>query len=746
MVTQRDLELPVDLRVPTVSEQDLGGAELDGRARAPVGDPDDVALIYLTSGSTGQAKAVPHTNGRLGAMLRIQSGAVGQRPGERGAMLYPLSFLGGLVIGGGELLSGATVCIYDLGSRGIDRLGEWIDEQEIAYLSAVPSVLSTLTTSMEQRARVARSVRFLAFGGEGFARHELDAVRRVFPAATLCNAYGSQEASTVTTFVLPPDADLPSGAIPAGTPLHGYGVAVVDPGGVPVGLGESGEITFFGPHVIDGYWNDPLLDAQQFVTLPDGTRALRSGDVGRVTDGVVEVLGRLDGRVKVRGNGVDTVEVEHALAGLDGVVDAAITPVTLPDGTVRLVAHVELVPIDQPTIGALRRELGRVLPAFAVPSRFVIMYELPHTVRGKVDRAALRDDALRVVPREAPVKPNGPLEIALVARFEEILDLDDVGATDDFFELGGDSLDAVELLLSLETLTDLRLAPSQLLAAATPRKLARALDEGPGVATTVVPLVTGDPDRIPFVCVAGGGAHALFLRPLARRLDARTVYGVHARGIENHEAFDRTVEARARGHLEDLRRIHPRGPYVLAGHSFGGLVALEMAEQLRADGDVVPLVVLLDTDLPDPNAHRLDDVVPKFRELFPGDGIGPRSRRGVRLAYVSVRRRSAAVLGRFRGLSDSRRREAFAHINAGLALGYEPRPGPGPVLVLRAESDDEPLRLRREPDLGWGPFVTSDLTVVPVPAHHVTMVREPEVAEVARVLVEALDPLDGDPS
>jgi thioesterase domain-containing protein len=257
-----------------------------------------------------------------------------------------------------------------------------------------------------------------------------------------------------------------------------------------------------------------------------------------------------------------------------------------------------------------------------------------------------------------------------------------------------------------------------------------------------VRLVAGDPARVPLVCVAGGGAHALFLRPLATRLADRTVYGVHARGIESREAFDRTVEDRAGGHLADLRAVHPTGPYVLAGHSFGGLVAYEMARLLRAEGVDVPLLVLLDTDLPDPSGGRLDDVVPRFHELYPGDGLGPRTRRGVRLAYVSLRRRSAAALGRFRELSDPRRREAFAHLNAGLGLTYEPAPAPGPVLLLRAECEDEPLRLERAPDLGWGALVTSDLRVEPVPAHHVTMVREPEVAEVARVLAQALDEVD----
>jgi thioesterase domain-containing protein/acyl carrier protein len=479
------------------------------------------------------------------------------------------------------------------------------------------------------------------------------------------------------------------------------------------------------------------------VSLPDGTRALRTGDLGRVHHGQLEVLGRLDGRVKVRGNAVDTLEVEHALTALDEVLDAAVTPVTTADGTTRLVAHVQLIPVDPPTVGALRRELARTLPTFAVPSRVVIVSHVPRTPRGKVDRAALREQSLVVTPREAPVAAGDALEAEVIAHFEEILGLEGVGATDDFFELGGDSLDAVELVLALEQDSKVRLLPTQLLASATPRALAVALRDGPTRPSTVLPLTFGRPGRIPLVCLAGGPGQALAMLPLANRLGSRAVYGVQSRGLEGREPFDRTIEARASTHIADLRRVQPTGPYFLGGHSLGGMVAFEMMRQLRAAGERVPLLVLLDADSSaGRNGGALDGMGRVLRDLYPGDGLRARSKRGVRLVYIWARRRSAAAISRFRRLGVIRRREALHQINANLARKYRPVPAPGPALLVRVHSEDEPWRLARPRDLGWEGIVTSDLAITMVPAHHVEMVREPEVAEVARVVAAALDAID----
>ena len=402
--------------------------------------------------------------------------------------------------------------------------------------------------------------------------------------------------------------------------------------------------------------------------------AVRTGDLGLIRpDGLLDVLGRLDRRVKVRGQAVDVVEVEGVLGSLEGISHAAVTPAVDDHGEVRLVAHLAPTPGAIPTFGALRRALEREIPRYAIPSRFVLVSAIPLTPRGKVDRAALRDAALGVVGRGAErVAPRTGRERRLVELFVEVLDFDitEVGALDDFFDLGGDSLDAVELVAAVADEFGTEITVSTLLECPTPAALAAAIAQGPQESKTVVLLAHGAPDQTPFFCVAGGSEHALTLRHLARGLADRTVFGVQARGVDRRARPDRTVEGRARRHVAEIRRMRPHGPYLIGGHSFGGIIACEIALQLRDAGETVQMLVLLDSSAP--GTGVLTDVVGRLRRLYPGRGLGARVRRGLRLAYIGGRRHGFAALLGILPLNTDQRRVAFWGLNASMDRRYRP--------------------------------------------------------------------------
>ena len=230
-----------------------------------------------------------------------------------------------------------------------------------------------------------------------------------------------------------------------------------------------------------------------------------------------------------------------------------------------------------------------------VPSTFVALDTLPRTVRHKLDRAALPEPPQFERP---PYREPTGHEADVAALFAEILGVDRVGLDDDFFDLGGDSLGAIELQEGIAEQFGIDLPTSTLLEAPTVATLsARLLHRRPGRTSPVVPLRTGR-GGVPFFCVTGAGAPALSLRALTDAIDDRDVYTIQARGLEERAFPDRSIEAAARRYLREIRALQPTGPYTLGGYSFGGLVAFEMASRLRAAGEDVTLLVLLDTTAP----------------------------------------------------------------------------------------------------------------------------------------------------
>jgi acyl-coenzyme A synthetase/AMP-(fatty) acid ligase/acyl carrier protein len=518
--------------------------------------PESRALVYLTSGSTGSPKTVAHTHASVVRQLWQEIVLTEMTPEDRVAVLFPLAFLGGVVIFGAALLTGARACLYDIGSLGIDGLPPWLAARGVTQLSAVPSVLYALADSLERGGDALPQIRNIGFGGEEFRPTALPALRRAFPAARLWNGYGGQECGSAAAYVVPGDADGSSGRLPAGHVLPTYRVVVVDEAGDPLPQGECGEIVVSGPNVAHSYGRDEDSATTRSLSDDRNEASVRTGDLGLIrADGLLDVLGRLDRRVKVRGQAVDVVEVERALSGLEEVRDAVVTPAVDDRAALRLVAHVVTTAGSTPTVGELRRGLERELPRYAIPSVFVFVSSIPLTPRGKVDRAALGDAALDAVRRDAEyVAPSTRQQRRLVELFAAVLDIDpeEIGALDDFFDLGGDSLDATELLAAIADEFGAELAVSTLLECPTPTALDTAIARRPLEATTVVRLRQGPPEPTPFFCVARGLDHALSLRGLAHALTNRTVFGIHAKDVDGR---GRPPDGRTPG--PPPRRGHP---------------------------------------------------------------------------------------------------------------------------------------------------------------------------------------------
>jgi amino acid adenylation domain-containing protein len=415
--------------------------------------PDQLAYIYFTSGSTGEPKGAMCEHAGMLNHIYAKIDDLGIGADHVVAQTAPQCFdislwqlLAGLLVGGRTLLVGQDVLL------DVERFVDTIVRGRVTVLQVVPSYLDVVLTHLERAPRRLPDLRCVSVTGEALRK---DLVQRWFaalPDIKLVNAYGLTETCDDTNHEVmsgPPDSD----RVPLGHCVNNVRVYVVDEHLAPVPLGAPGAIVFSGVCVGRGYVNDPDRTLLAFMADPHraGERLYRGGDYGRWRpDRTLEFLGRRDHQVKIRGFRVEIGEIESSLSRVPGVRDGAVV-VERAGGSDRLVAYYRgRRPLD---VGVLRGRLARSLPEYMVPSAFRWLESLPLTATGKINRAALT--ALAGEPDAAEPgrnAPSTPAELRLAAVWAKVLGLssDQVGRRDHFFDLGGTSLSAVQLVIGLD--------------------------------------------------------------------------------------------------------------------------------------------------------------------------------------------------------------------------------------------------------------------------------------------------------
>lgn len=715
--------------------------------------PEDPACLTYTSGSTGEPKGVLRSHRSVLHRARCSVSSHGIGPGDRLSQLHPLSSSPGVRDVVAALSVGAAVLPWDSRRAGPSALAAWIEREAVSVLGSAVSTFRPLLAE-PGIARQLRSVRVVHLGSEPLYRQDVERFRERFaPDCLLVAGYGSTEATPITELHIRRDTSLPAGRVPAGYRLEGAAVLVLDDDGKPLEAGQVGEISVRSCFLADGYWRRPDLTREKF--RPDPTdparRIYRTGDVGRLgPDGCLELLGRKDAQVKVRGYRIHPGQVEAALTEHEAIRQAVVKAVTAPSGDLRLAAYLVSAIAPPPLPGALRRFLLERLPAHLVPSAFVMLDAMPLSANGKADLAALPPPPDRA-PRPDPfVAPRSPLEHQIAGIWERLFGLAPIGATDDFFDLGGDSLLAAALASAIEEACGRSLAPSVLLEAPTVAGLAVALLREDRAFDEPLTVLRAAGTRAPFFFVHNDHGRGLYTHALGRALDPdRPVYAIHLHGLGTRPLPD-TVEAIAADRLRAVRAAWPRGPYVLGGHCYGGIVALEMARQLRASGERVEAVVMIDTPAPAWRAQMLHGVsaaLGRVGRLSPAaqaalvagvddaaEEIVERARTGRArlggLVRAGLRRQAATVGRRLTGVARRIARLAGAgddpifHAAPPAVAGagweayrrairrYVPAGYDGAVTLFRAAE----LRASR-PDLGWSPLLPR-LEIEVVPGDH----------------------------
>lgn len=440
--------------------------------------------VFFTTGSTGNPKGVLWRHDICLHRMHVDRLQNPVKPADNLTLLTPLAFPAATSDLLWALLNGACLCLYDVRMRGTGGLLSWLREREITCMRSPVALFRHFLDAIAIAYQLPK-LRKIVLSGDTLYAHDIERMHALLPDCNeIIHRYSMSEAGLVCQMHLPVDARSDEEIVPAGFPVPGKSIRLVDLDGLPLpeDTSKHGEIAVSSRFLAAGYWRQPELTRSNFVEDPEikGNTLYLSGDLGRIdSDGCLEILGRRDERLKIRGYRVETAAVVAALLELDTIKTAVVVPVPDVSGEKSLAAHIvpeQGIALDVP---ALHRHLSENLQDYMIPARFTFHDELPLTVNGKTDLQALSKPAHSIPDRPMHFHgPRGEIEERIAKIWLDELQLEHVGRNDDFFALGGHSLLAAKIVVRIDEAFQVSLPLKSFYQAPTVAGLASILDAG----------------------------------------------------------------------------------------------------------------------------------------------------------------------------------------------------------------------------------------------------------------------------
>ncbi|WP_233237146.1 non-ribosomal peptide synthetase [Bordetella sp. LUAb4] len=577
--------------------------DVDDESAAPIDiavHPEQLAYVIYTSGSTGKPKGVAISHGALSHHLNDFLATYRITDADRQLQSSTLAFDVALHEMLPALLQGGEVVMRGPRPWDFDSINRHLVEYGVTFARIPTAYWQRWLREPADPARLA--LRQITVGGEALPGDAL-AQWQSGPLShiRLDNLYGPTETTVACMYRETTPVDIHHVASPIGAPFPSRTAFVVDPYGNEAPVGGLGELCMGGATVARGYVERPGLTAERFVPDPfdgAGGRLYRTGDLcRRQEDGTIEFLGRIDQQVKLRGFRIELGEVEMALRAQPGV-RAAAAELRGAASDPRLVGYI----VGEAQADAVRGALTAVLPAYMVPAIIVKLMELPALPSGKIDRKALPDPEQTGRARHG-TGPATQMEAQLLSIWREVLQRDDIGTRDDFFQSGGDSLKALTVASLASRHGIAAFSLESLFVQPTVAALAAHLDaQSPGIPSNLFPL-NAPGGRLTLFAVHPGYGLVAEYRALARRLEGvATVYGIQSPLYTEAQWWPASLVETAQDYVRRLRQVQPHGPYHLLGWSSGGWIAREMAFVLEAMGEEVAFLGLVDASPRDAQA------------------------------------------------------------------------------------------------------------------------------------------------
>ncbi|MBV9479785.1 MAG: amino acid adenylation domain-containing protein [Acidobacteria bacterium] len=686
---------------------------LDGMAEAR-----NLAYVLFTSGSSGRPKGVAVEHRQAANFIQWAQTVFSAE--ELAGTLFSTSVCFDLSVF--EMFApwsvGGTVIL----AENILRLPEIARLNRITLLNTVPSAMAELVRSVH----LPDSIITINLAGEPLSPvlvadlYSRTGVRHVY------NLYGPTEATTYATYTR-----VESGAeVTIGKPIANAQAYVLDTHLNPVPLGAVGELYLGGAGVARGYIGRPDLTAERFLPDPFASRpearVYRTGDLCRCrVDGTLEYLGRRDHQVKLRGFRIELGEIESVLERF-APVQQAVAMVADVEREQRLVAYVVAKPGKEVSTAQLRHHAEQHMPAYMVPSIYLLLEKLPLTSNGKVDRRALPTPG---VTRQNPAEltPRDEVERMLVKIWTRVLRLPSVGVIENFFELGGHSLLAVRMLAEVRKETGQEIPLATLFQGATVEYLARVLRNGSARQHEMVVPVQPEGSKPPLFGIVVPGANPLGYLALSRHLGKdQPIFEIQGPGPRLRRPYMATeFEALAAEYIRAMKATQPHGPYYLAGMCEGARIAFDMARLLEAAGESVGLLAILDTWVLENSQNRLlwkiDYYSGRLKKFW---------RRSPAEKWSEVRQWAENRYG-------SSRPEGLWPQVYWPGKDFVPAKCSAKITVFKIPK--QPFFYINDPKLGWGTRTSGEVEVQLVESKHLALLREPYVRALAQKLASCLE-------
>ena len=445
---------------------------------APLVTSSNLAYIMYTSGSTGKPKGASVT--QRGVVRLVKGSNYANLSAEEVFLqLAPISFDAATFEIWGSLLNGARLVVMPAHTPSLQELGRAIRQNKITTLWLTAGLFHLM---VDEQLEDLKQVQQLLAGGDILSVSHVLKLLKEAKGCRLINGYGPTENTTFTCCCSITDASQIVNSVSIGRPISNTQVYILDSQLQPVPIGVPGELYIAGDGLARGYFNRPELTARAFISNPfsgePDARLYKTGDLARYwPDGNIEYLGRIDNQVKIRGYRIELGEIEETLRQHPAVQDAAAIARDDGSGNKGLVAYVVLDPDKLPSISNLRGYLQEKLPEYMVPSAFVTLESLPLTPNGKLDRHALPQKCDRVSEETAFTEPQTPTEKELAQIWMAVLELEKVGTNESFFDIGGHSLMAMQLVSRVRMRFGVELPLYDFYAAPTIQNLAELVEE-----------------------------------------------------------------------------------------------------------------------------------------------------------------------------------------------------------------------------------------------------------------------------
>ena len=713
---------------------------------------DSLAYVIYTSGSTGMPKGVQIQHHALLNFLDSMRREPGFSANDSILAVTTLSFdISVLELFLPLLCSGRVVIACQDSVADGRELSRAIDRFKVTVMQATPATWELL---LESGWEGNTNLKVLC-GGEAMGRELKEAL--VSRVGELWNMYGPTETTVWSTIERMHSGESP---ITVGKPIANTTTYVLDHKQQLVPTGVAGELHIGGEGLARGYWQRPELTSKKFIADPfsgePGARLYKTGDLARYrSNGRLEIIGRLDHQVKIRGYRIELGEIETALTRHASVGQCVVVSRENASGEAALVAVMTASNPAQPNLdaGSLRQHLQSWLPDYMIPSDFVIVEQLPLSPNGKVDRSKLPlSEVQRLEDSNQYVPPRNPLETQLCEVWENLLSTNPIGVHDDFFLLGGHSLLAVRLVAQLERFLERSITVATIFKHPTVAELADCIRSEKETTQHLVALRQEGNKRPFFFTGLGAGETP---RNLMKQMDsARPFYTLLSQDIDGRPLGHNIIVEMAARYIEEIQQVQPQGPYLIAGFCGQGILVYEMAQQLRKQGETVAFLGVMEAAAPVeiPFSER-------YRGLLYWQGIRWKThwqdfhqlKLGEKLSFLisaaesvfgriskRIRRRCMRCSYRLRsklGIPIPDEMKNSKAVRAGLRQTYQAVSYEGSMTVIVGDRS----KYLKDLSMGWRNLVNGKVDTKIVQGTHTDILRDPNVAYVAKVLDEALN-------